>query len=252
MNRSPEGAGRALHFVGGELQAEAGGPQVPEQAQVREYATDPDGYDRQAAMARAEQQAEQAQRQAEREAEEERREAEQRCERLGDDEPGPVVWALPVFFALYADADEVEAVANWLEANGLEDVSGRHEVRVEQRATRRAAVYEAPVWVWNGRSSTTTETHVVTIVTDPPPITAPDRPDLHEVFAEHWPARFPLVDFGLGIACAKCTRDAKVTISDQMVPWPYAVVEKAITNGPAAEPTPIEPLHQRMASAPCP
>ncbi|GAA4931993.1 hypothetical protein HD597_012854 [Nonomuraea thailandensis] len=202
--------------------------EAAEHAQVREYVTDPDGHDRQAAMARAEQQAEQARRQAEREAEDERREAERRRERLGDDEPGPTVWTLPSYHALYADADEVVAVADWLEANGIEDVSGQHEVRVEQRATRRAAVYEAPLWVWNGRSSTTTETRVVTLVTDPPTITAPDRPDLHEVFAEHWPARFPLIDFGLSIACAKCTRDAKATIAEQMAAWPCAVVEKAI------------------------
>ncbi|MGW3353270.1 hypothetical protein ACWDA3_59135 [Nonomuraea rubra] len=69
-------------------------------------------------------------------------------------------------------------------------------------------------------------------MTDLPHLTAPDRPDLHEMFAEHWPAQFPLIDFGRGIACAKCTRDAKATINDHMVLWPCPVVEKAIANGP--------------------
>lgn len=43
---------------------------------------------------------------------------------------------------------------------------------------------------------------------------------------------FHFLDFGLGVACAQCTRDAKATISDQMVVWPCAVVEKAIADGP--------------------
>ncbi|MEV1005118.1 hypothetical protein [Nonomuraea sp. NPDC050202] len=52
------------------------------------------------------------------------------------------------------------------------------------------------------------------------------------MFDAHWPTRFPLIDFGLGIACVQCTRDAKATVSDQMVAWPCAVVEKAIANAP--------------------
>lgn len=205
--------------------------EAAEQAQVREYATDPGLFDRLFAMDRAERAAEAATRQAERDAEYERRAAERRRRRLGDDEPGPVTWTLPVLHALYADLDEVDAVIAWLEANGIEHVSSRHEARVEQRATRRVVVFEKVAWVYNGRGTDSTKTHVVTIVTDPPAIAAPPRPDMHAVFAEHWPSQFPLIDFGQSTACGKCTREAKASTADMMVPWPCAPVEKAIANG---------------------
>jgi hypothetical protein len=207
--------------------------EAAEQAQAREYASDPDGYDRKIARGRETRAAEAARREAERQAEAEQRETERRRARLGDDEPGPAVWVLPAFHALYADLDEVRAVSAWFEANGLEGVTGTDQVRVEQRAGRRAAVYERPVWIYNGRSTKATETHVTTVTTDPPPLTAPDRPDLHPLFAEHWPSRFPLIDFGQTAACGKCTRDARATTADTMVPWPCPPAEKAIAAGPA-------------------
>ena len=207
--------------------------EAAESAQVREYVTDPDLFDRLFAMERAECEAEDARRRAQEEAECERRAAERRRTRLGDDDPGPVTWTLPVFFAMYADLDEVDAVSAWLDANGIDDVSGEHEVRVEQRALRRVAVYEKHAWVYNGRGTGRTETHVVTITTDPPVVTNPDRPDLHLLFSLHQPAQFPLIDFGFSTACGMCTREARAVTQDQMVPWPCPVVEKAIANVPA-------------------
>lgn len=205
--------------------------EAAEHAQVREYATDPDGFDRLAAMARAEDAAEAAQREAERRAEDERREAERRRVRLGDDEPGQVVWRLPAFHVWYADTEEVEAVGTWLAANDIEEASGRHEIRVEQRATRLAVVYEAaPSWLRSGGSSQMTETWVKTLTSAPPPIATPERPELHELFAEHFPARFPAIDFGFRTACARCTREAKAAIADQMVPWPCPVIADAIAD----------------------
>jgi hypothetical protein len=209
--------------------------EAAERAQVREYAANPDLFDRLFAMEQAEREAEEARRCAQEEAECERRAAERSRQRLGDDEPGPVTWRLPAFFAMYADLGDVDAVSAWLSTNSIEDVSGKHEVRVEQRAGRRVAVYEKCAWVYNGRGTDRTETHVVTISTDPPQIVTPDRPDLHPVLAEHWPSQFPLIDFGFGTACGKCTREAKAVTQDQMVPWPCAVVEKAIANKPAPE-----------------
>lgn len=88
----------------------------------------------------------------------------------------------------------------WLEANEIEDLSCRRGVRVEQRANRRV-VYERCSWVWNGRATSRTETHVVTIVTGPPLVTAPSRPDLHALLDEHQPSQFPLIDFGASVAC---------------------------------------------------
>jgi hypothetical protein len=202
--------------------------EAAEQAQVREYATNPDLYDRRIAMEEAGREAAAARQQAQRDAEYERCEAARRRERLGDDEPGPVIWTLPAFHALYADMTEVNAVSAWIRANGLEHVSGRHEVRVEQRATRRVAVFEKPTAVWNGRSTESTETHVVTIVTDPPAVTTPARPDLHGLFAEHWPSWFPLIDFGQSVACGKCTQEVHATVSEKMVTWPCPTVEQAI------------------------
>jgi hypothetical protein len=208
--------------------------EAAEDAQVREYVTDPDLFDRLSAMEQAEREAEAARRRAQEDAECERRAADRLRARLGDDEPGPVTWVLPAFFHLYAGPDETAAVGAWLAASGIEDISGKHEVRVEQRAARRVAVYEKHAWVYNGRGTDRTETHVVTIVTDPPALTTPARPDLHPVLAEHWPAQFPLIDFGFGIACGKCTREARAVTADQMVPWPCPVVEKAIASAPAA------------------
>ncbi|GGS98794.1 hypothetical protein GCM10010156_66140 [Planobispora rosea] len=212
--------------------------EAAEHAQLRAYVTEPSGYDRELEMIRAEREAEAARRQAEQEAEDERREIQQRRERLGDDEPGPVIWKLPAFHALYADPAEVAAVAAWLEANGMEDASGLHEVRIEQRATRRAALYYIPQRMRNGRNSQVMELHAVTVVSDPPPITVPDRPDLHPVLAEHEPATSAQIDFGRSFICVRCTSDAKATLPAQIVPWPCPMVEKAITNDPAKEGAP--------------
>jgi hypothetical protein len=203
--------------------------EAAEIAQVREYAANPDLYDRLNAVDRDERAAEAAKREAEIKARYDAWEAERRRERLGDDEPGPVVWTLPAYHALYADLPEVTAVGEWAGANGAENVSAIHEVRVEQRATRRAIVFESPASRQDG-----TETWVVTLKPEPPEITTPPRPDLHGLLDEHWPARFPLIDYGLSMACGKCTREAKATTEAQMVSWPCPVVASAISNAPEA------------------
>jgi hypothetical protein len=209
--------------------------EAAEQAQVREYATDPSGYDRHFAMARTRREAEAARQRAELEAGYRHHEAGRRCELLGDDDPGPAIWVLPAFHALYAASDEVQAVAAWLRANDVTDACADHEVRVEQRATRRVAVYQTPTLVLNGRASASTETRAVTITTGPPAIATLDRPDLHSLFAEHYPTRFPLIDGGFRSACGRCTSNAKATTTSQMVPWPCPVASRAIANVPAAQ-----------------
>lgn len=115
-------------------------------------------------------------------------------------------------------------------------------MRVEHRATRRAVVYEAvPVGraalskLWgqgSGRHGDATETHVVTLVAEPPEIATPSRPDLHELLEQHWPATFPLIDFGQTPACGCCTREAEATVPDQLVPWPCPTVAAAIESVP--------------------
>jgi hypothetical protein len=210
--------------------------EAAEQVQVREYATDPDLYDRINAQAAAEAEAEQAARDARDTAEQEqlvRR-------RLGDDKPGPTVWTLPAYHAIYAPTSETEAVAAWLRDQGVDDASGCHEMRVEQRATRLVLVYEAPtalaqLAIAMGQPSTgesrmrATLTHVATVTTVPAAPTAPTRPDLHHLFDDHWPARFPLIDFGRNTVCGACTKHAKAITTEQMVAWPCPTVAPAIS-----------------------
>jgi hypothetical protein len=51
-----------------------------------------------------------------------------------------------------------------------------------------------------------TETHVVTLTAEPPPIATPVRPDLHALLDAHWPTRFPLVDYGRSMAVRRGRR----------------------------------------------
>lgn len=210
--------------------------EAAEQEQVREYATNPDLYDRINAQARAEEAAETSRRESERDARIAEIDAADRLERLGDDEPGPTVWTLPAYHVLYAPMTEVDAVTAWFTANGIEGVISDREVRVEQRATRRVAVYEeytpaaALALALGARRSrgATTQTRVVTLAAEPPTITTPARPDLHAVFEQHWPARFPLIDFGANTACGECTHEAAATTVDAMVLWPCPKATAAI------------------------
>jgi hypothetical protein len=206
--------------------------EAAEQAQVREYAVNPDLSDRLRADERREREAEIARREAEW-AEQDRR------RRLGDDEPGPVIWTLPACHHLYAPVDEVRAVAAWLKENGIEDLSGWQDAHLEQRAARMALVYEAPTAFaslargFGARGHAlvdATETHAAAVTTMPPQVTVPPRPDLRPVFDEHHPAKFPLIDFGFEIACAACTKAAKAVIAEQMVTWPCDAVEAAISS----------------------
>jgi hypothetical protein len=201
-----------------------------EQAQVRAYAINPDLSGRLRADERRRREAEVARRE---EAWTER----DRRRRFGDDEPGPVIWTLPACHHLYAPADEVRAVAAWLADNGIEALSGWQEAHLEQRAGRMALVYEAPTALAMLASdlgarghalADHTETRAATVTTEPPQITVPLRPDLRLVFNDHYPAKFPLIDFGFSIACAACTKAAKAVIADQMIAWPCDVVEAAI------------------------
>jgi hypothetical protein len=207
-----------------------------ERAQVRAYALNPDLYDRS-----------RADKEREREAELARKEAEwlerDRRRRLGDDEPGPTLWTLPACHHMYGSEDEVQAVCAWLSENGVDNLSGWQDAHLEQRTSRLALVYETPTAMANlvrgmGERSISlmdvTETRVATVTTMPPPVMTPPRPDLRPVFNQHYPAQFPLIDFGANIACAACTKAAKATHSSQMVPWPCAVVTAAIA-GAASE-----------------
>lgn len=211
-----------------------------EQAQVREYATNPDLFDRINDQAEAELAAERAERERRVDAEHARREAERLRKRLGDDEPGPTIATVPAFHHLYAPYDETVAVADWLAAHDLEgEVSGCHPIRVEQRAERRVIVFEEPTPLaqlaaamhqrstHDGRMRFV-ETRVVTLVADPPPITVPDRPDLVDVFAVHFPTQFPLIDYARDVACGHCTQEAHATVPDQMVLWRCPTVTAAI------------------------
>lgn len=202
--------------------------EAAEQAQVREYALNPDVSDRFRADERREREAKIAQREAEW--------AERdRSRRMGDDEPGPVVWALPACHALYAPQDEVSAVSAWLAENGVEDLNGWHDARLERRDTRMALVYEAETalaavarMMQKTVSFDATETRAATITTAPPEISTPPRPELRPVFEKHYPGQFPLIDFALNTVCVGCTQDAHATTPDQMVRWPCAVVTAAL------------------------
>lgn len=202
--------------------------ETAEETQVREYATNPDLYDRRNEQDRAEKRAEQDRQEAELQQLEDEREEQARRRRLGDDEPGPAVWTLPAYHVLYAPMAEVEAVSKWFTANDLTYVNAIHGVRVEQRATRWAVVYEAVKPQAHSYGSAT-ETHVVTLAERPPVITTPDRPDLHELLKQHWPSRFPLIDFGATMACGHCTREARAAGSAVLVSWPCPAVDSAVS-----------------------
>jgi hypothetical protein len=105
---------------------------------VQAYAANPDVTDR----AIAEEQRAVIARQAREDAAAADRAEQQRRRRLGDDLPGPTVWTLPSHHFLFAAEADVAAVAGWLAAHGLEEVNRLHEIRVEQRASRRVIVVE--------------------------------------------------------------------------------------------------------------
>jgi hypothetical protein len=205
-----------------------------ERAQVREYAINPSLIDRINADADREQEEAERQRAAE-------AETQDRIRRLGDDEPGPVIWSLPACHVLYAPMGEVEAVGAWLAGEGIDNLVNWHDAHLERRTDRMALVYEAETAMaalghMMGRRSaftSATETRAVTVTTEPPRITVPPRPDLLPVFTEHYPGKFPLVDFGLNTVCTGCTHAAEAVTADQMVRWPCAVVEAAVSNRPA-------------------
>ena len=205
--------------------------------QVREYAIDPSLHDRIVADALAEEQAERARQGARLAEQREQRETERRRARLGDDEPGPTILTVPAYHALYADPDETLRVGQWLDAHGIAEASAIHEIRVEQRATRRVIVYEVPGRSCHTGRDTPTETHVVSLTVDPPRIGTPARPDLHALLEEHWPTRFPLIDYGQSLACPRCTRSrrdlgAGEGLDDTLAAWPCAPVIEAIANAP--------------------
>ena len=202
-----------------------------ERVQVRAYVINPDLSDR----FRADQIREREAKIAQQDAEWAERD---RLRRLGDDEPGPVIWTLPALHHMYAPVDEVRTVVAWLAENGIENLSGWQDAHLEQRAGRMALVYEAPTAFaelargFGARSIGVvdiTETHATTVTTAPPQITVPPRPDLRPVFDEHYPAKFPLIDYGFDIACAACTKAVKATVARQMIPWPCDAVTTAIT-----------------------
>lgn len=204
--------------------------EAAEEAQLQEYATDPELYDRLRAIESAENEAEQERREADYEAVIAVIEDEERSKRPGDDEPGPTIWMLPAYHVLYASLDEVNAVCEWFAGNDIHDVAATCAVRVEQRSARKVIVYESPTSgaallhaLGAGRSMTTV-TRVVTLRTEPPEITTPDRPELHTLLEKHWPSRFPLVDFGQTMACGSCTRDVP---GMDLVPWPCPAIRAA-------------------------
>lgn len=208
--------------------------------QVNTYATDPDLYDRINAEEAAEDEAERNRQAAEGAAAHERWAAGRRRARLGDDNPGPTILTVPAYHALYADNAETHRVGKWLAAHGIDDASAIHEIRVEQRAARRVIAYEAPVLSTRPTRETPTETHVVTLTTEPPPINTPARPDLHRLIDEHWPTLFPLIDHGRSLACAPCTRAQRalspaVAPGDLLAPWPCEPVTEAISSPRAAQ-----------------
>lgn len=172
-----------------------------ERAQVQAYAINPDAFDRLTEIHEREQAAEAEVREAEYAAQAAEREATRRIARLGSDEPGTTTFTIPAYHVFYAEMAEVDAVSAWLEANSVDDVSAVHDIRVEQRATRQAFVFERPMLPGGGRGAVT-ETHVVTLTAAPAFPEPAARPDMPEVIDEHWPSRFPLLDYGQSMACA--------------------------------------------------
>lgn len=189
--------------------------EAAEQVQVTVYLADRAGCDRRLAEDEAQLAAERAARLASEEAEDRAWQEEQRRARQGDDEPGPTVWALPTHHFLFAPTADVVAVKAWLDVHGLDDVSGAHEIRVEQRERRRVIVCErAPYAPWSSRR----QTWAVTCLADPPVVDCAPRPDLVALLGTHFPARFPLIDFGQDYGCVKCTRELGDPTA--LAPWP--------------------------------
>jgi hypothetical protein len=204
--------------------------------QVRAYAIDPDSQDRVLDTALANEAARREEERREREEVARRRAEERRRRRLGDDQPGPTVWRLPAYHVLYARLEETARVSRWLRKLGIPDASAVHEIRVEQRATRRAVVYEAPGRGLVGKTDNS-ETTVITCTAEPPTIAAQDRPDLHALLEEHWPTEFPQITPGV-LACPVCTRSWRdlaegESLSDGLAVWPCGVVQAAIEGQPA-------------------
>ncbi|MEU1813226.1 hypothetical protein [Micromonospora aurantiaca (nom. illeg.)] len=168
-----------------------------ERTQIRAYVANPDVVDRQL----ADNEREAATQAARRAAEHDARAQARRADRLGADEPGPNVWTLPSHHFLFGGQDEVAAITRWLNAHQLHRASGEYEIRVEQRAARRVIVVQEIV----DGSGRRTQTRVVTCTVDPPPVDTTPRPDLVDLLEQHYPATFPLIDFGHQIACAACT-----------------------------------------------
>lgn len=216
--------------------------EAAEQVQVRAYAVNPDVTDR----AVEQDQRTAAAEQARRDAESAERAAQQRRRRLGDDEPGPTVWTLPSHHFLFAAHADVAAVAAWLGAHDLDEVSGLHEIRVEQRAARRVIVVERVV-LRRLASATETQTWVVTCTADPPAVDTTPRPDLVALLAEHYPTTFPLIDYGREHACATCTRQHTGPVA--VTPWPCAVFVAARDRRVDDRPDPGEPAGDLFTAA---
>jgi hypothetical protein len=186
--------------------------ETAEQAQVRAYVVNPDVTDREI----AEEQRAVVARRARKDAETADRTEQRRRRRLGDDLPGPAIWTLPSHHFLFAADADVAAVAAWLGLHGLEEVDGLHEIRIEQRASRRVIAVERRAWAGEA-----TETWVTTCTAAPPPVDTTARPDLVALLAEHHPTTFPLIDYGREVACAACTR--QLTGPTTVTAWPCAV-----------------------------
>jgi hypothetical protein len=204
--------------------------EAAEAVQVREYATNPDLCDRLNADYKREQCAERERRAAEEQARIAELDAARRIEREGDDGPGETVWTLPAYhFLIAADLADVTAVKAWLDAHDLDGVSGVHEIRIEQRLTRRVIVVERARHGWMKQ----TETWAVTCHTDPPAVDTTARPDLVELITSraHYPARFPLIDFGQDWACGPCTKE--LGSGTGMVLWECEAFRKAREAGAA-------------------
>ncbi len=201
--------------------------ETAERVQVREYACNPDLTDRQVAAEARERQA----RLDVREAEDQAAEDGMLRERLGGDGPGVRAWVLPPMHYLFGSPGDVAAVRSWLDVHELTDVSGDHEIVVEQRAGRRVLVVSrAPYAPWSAQ----VQQWAVTLVAEPPAVDTMPRPDLVELLETHRPARFPLIDFGQSWACVACTREFGDRV--RVVPWECDVFRAAREEGAETEP----------------
>jgi hypothetical protein len=206
--------------------------EAAEAVQVREYVTNPSEFDRINADYEREQIADAERREAELAAADAEREEARRIQREGQDRPGETVWTLPPYhFLIAADLADVTAVKAWLDAHDLDDVSGVHPIRVEQRRTRRVIVVERARFA---PFSSRTETWAITCHTDPPAVDTTPRPDLVALIETHahYPARFPLIDFGQDWACGPCTKDRGSATG--MVLWECPAFRKVREEGAAA------------------